>query len=299
MSRTTETTETETTETTVATATVADSKTILYSWKNARVSLSSIKVLESHLLPNIKRCVRYIQTNEKFVLAPLQQIKLSLSMTIQAPQPNYFLHVTSSDWDNNSSDAYIINKRLYSDGIIDCDYTGELFLLLSNKSMDETIVCNKNDVISKIVCYEYDENIGVEENFIRGSEMAAGFDLRLSFGDLYFKRGVPYSLDLCSLVNIDLDKFKLDEENDFHYVISLRSSIKSKGVTLLSSQKLVDIFSKPMTIICNQDLLLNDGERIFQLILCRKDCENFPVREIESFLSTKRGANGFGSTGKF
>ncbi len=76
-------------------------------------------------------------------------------------------------------------------------------------------------------------------------------------------------------------------------------SIK-KGITLLNSPGTIDADYRGeikiiLANISNEDFIVNDGERIAQMVIARHEqAEWIEVQELEE---TSRGAGGFGSTG--
>jgi len=73
-----------------------------------------------------------------------------------------------------------------------------------------------------------------------------------------------------------------------------------KGITLLNSPGTVDADYRGeikiiIANISNEDFVVNDGERIAQMVISRH--EQAEWIEVEELLETDRGAGGFGSTG--
>ncbi len=73
-----------------------------------------------------------------------------------------------------------------------------------------------------------------------------------------------------------------------------------KGITLLNSPGTIDADYRGeikiiLANISNEDFIVNDGERIAQMVIARHEqAEWIEVQELEE---TSRGAGGFGSTG--
>ncbi len=73
-----------------------------------------------------------------------------------------------------------------------------------------------------------------------------------------------------------------------------------KGITLLNSPGTIDADYRGeikiiLANISNEDFIVNDGERIAQMVIARHEqAEWIEVQELEG---TSRGAGGFGSTG--
>ena len=77
-------------------------------------------------------------------------------------------------------------------------------------------------------------------------------------------------------------------------------AIKS-GITVLNSPGTIDAdYRGEIKVILinlsDTDFIINSGDRIAQLIIAK--CKQMEVVEVESLSETKRGAGGFGHTGK-
>ena len=73
-----------------------------------------------------------------------------------------------------------------------------------------------------------------------------------------------------------------------------------KGITLLNTPGTIDADYRGeiriiMANISNEDFVVNDGERIAQMVIARH--EKAEWIEVEELVETERGAGGFGSTG--
>ena len=73
-----------------------------------------------------------------------------------------------------------------------------------------------------------------------------------------------------------------------------------KGITILNSPGTVDADYRGeigviLVNISNEDFIVNDGERIAQLVIAKHERVNW--QEVEVLNETERGAGGFGSTG--
>ena len=73
-----------------------------------------------------------------------------------------------------------------------------------------------------------------------------------------------------------------------------------KGITVLNSPGTIDADYRGevgviLVNISNQPFVINDGERIAQLVFAKVEQAEF--LEVEQLSSTERGAGGFGSTG--
>lgn len=73
-----------------------------------------------------------------------------------------------------------------------------------------------------------------------------------------------------------------------------------KGITVLNSPGTIDADYRGelgviLVNLSNEDFIVNNGERIAQLVIAR--CEQAEWMEVESLDDTDRGAGGYGSTG--
>ena len=73
-----------------------------------------------------------------------------------------------------------------------------------------------------------------------------------------------------------------------------------KGITVLNSPGTVDADYRGeigviLVNLSNDDFVINDGERIAQLVIAKHERAEWDV--VEELSTTKRGAGGFGSTG--
>lgn len=81
-----------------------------------------------------------------------------------------------------------------------------------------------------------------------------------------------------------------------------RSGLAAKnGITVLNAPGTVDADYRGeigviLVNLSNEDFVINDGERIAQLVIAKHERANW--KEVEVLSETKRGAGGFGSTGK-
>ena len=88
----------------------------------------------------------------------------------------------------------------------------------------------------------------------------------------------------------------------FEAQVRPRSGLAAKnGITVLNAPGTVDADYRGeigviLVNLSNEDFEINDGERIAQLIIAKHERANWKVVEVLS--ETKRGAGGFGSTGK-
>ena len=87
----------------------------------------------------------------------------------------------------------------------------------------------------------------------------------------------------------------------FEAQVRPRSGLAAKkGVTVLNSPGTVDADYRGeigviLVNLSNQEFIVNDGERIAQLIIAKHERVNW--QEVEVLSETERGAGGFGSTG--
>ncbi|MDO9137167.1 MAG: dUTP diphosphatase [Lutibacter sp.] len=88
----------------------------------------------------------------------------------------------------------------------------------------------------------------------------------------------------------------------FEAQVRPRSGLAAKnGITVLNAPGTVDADYRGeigviLVNLSNENFVINDGERIAQLVIAKHERANW--EEIEVLSETKRGAGGFGSTGK-
>jgi len=88
----------------------------------------------------------------------------------------------------------------------------------------------------------------------------------------------------------------------FEAQVRPRSGLAAKnGITVLNAPGTVDADYRGeigviLVNLSNKNFVINDGERIAQLVIAKHERANWEVVEVLS--ETKRGAGGFGSTGK-
>jgi dUTP pyrophosphatase len=88
----------------------------------------------------------------------------------------------------------------------------------------------------------------------------------------------------------------------FEAQVRPRSGLAAKnGITVLNAPGTVDADYRGeigviLVNLSNEDFIINDGERIAQLIIAKHERAHW--EEVEVLSETKRGAGGFGSTGK-
>ena len=73
-----------------------------------------------------------------------------------------------------------------------------------------------------------------------------------------------------------------------------------KGITVLNSPGTVDADYRGeigviLVILSNEDFVIQDGERVAQLVIAKHECVTW--REVDLLSETERGTGGFGSTG--
>ena len=87
----------------------------------------------------------------------------------------------------------------------------------------------------------------------------------------------------------------------FEAQVRPRSGLAAKkGITVLNSPGTVDADYRGeigviLVNLSNDEFVINDGERIAQLIIAKHERVNW--QEVETLNETERGAGGFGSTG--
>jgi len=88
----------------------------------------------------------------------------------------------------------------------------------------------------------------------------------------------------------------------FEAQVRPRSGLAAKnGITVLNAPGTVDADYRGeigviLVNLSNEDFVINDGERIAQLVIAKHERANW--EEAEVLNETKRGAGGFGSTGR-
>jgi dUTP pyrophosphatase len=88
----------------------------------------------------------------------------------------------------------------------------------------------------------------------------------------------------------------------FEAQVRPRSGLAAKnGITVLNAPGTVDADYRGeigviLVNLSNEDFVINDGERIAQLIIAKHERAHW--EEVEVLSETKRGTGGFGSTGK-
>jgi dUTP pyrophosphatase len=87
----------------------------------------------------------------------------------------------------------------------------------------------------------------------------------------------------------------------FEAQVRPRSGLSAKnGITVLNAPGTVDADYRGeigviLVNLSNEDFVINDGERIAQLVIAKHERANW--EEVEILSETKRGTGGFGSTG--
>jgi len=88
----------------------------------------------------------------------------------------------------------------------------------------------------------------------------------------------------------------------FEAQVRPRSGLAAKnGITVLNAPGTVDADYRGeigviLVNLSNENFVINDGERIAQLVIAKHERANW--EEVEILSETKRGSGGFGSTGK-
>lgn len=88
----------------------------------------------------------------------------------------------------------------------------------------------------------------------------------------------------------------------FEAQVRPRSGLAAKnGITVLNAPGTVDADYRGeigviLVNLSNENFVINDGERIAQLVIAKHERANW--EEVEALSKTKRGTGGFGSTGK-
>lgn len=125
------------------------------------------------------------------------------------------------------------------------------------------------------------------------TEASAGIDLRANLPK-------PFSLQPLERTLIQTGIF-LEIPVGYEAQVRPRSGLAlKKGVTVLNTPGTIDADYRGevgviLVNISNQPFVINDGERIAQLVFAKVEQAEF--FEVEELSSTERGAGGFGSTG--
>jgi dUTP pyrophosphatase len=122
---------------------------------------------------------------------------------------------------------------------------------------------------------------------------SAGMDLRANLDE-------PFVLKPLQRALIPTGLF-IELPVGFEAQIRPRSGLAiKKGITLLNSPGTIDADYRGeikiiLANISTEDFIINDGERIAQMIIARHEMAEWI--EVEELVETGRGAGGFGSTG--
>jgi dUTP pyrophosphatase len=125
------------------------------------------------------------------------------------------------------------------------------------------------------------------------TEASAGIDLRANLPK-------PFSLQPLERTLVQTGIF-LEIPVGYEAQVRPRSGLAlKKGVTVLNTPGTIDADYRGevgviLVNISNQPFVINDGERIAQLVFAKVEQAEF--LEVEELSSTERGAGGFGSTG--
>lgn len=125
------------------------------------------------------------------------------------------------------------------------------------------------------------------------TEASAGIDLRANLSG-------PFSLQPLERTLVQTGIY-LEIPVGYEAQVRPRSGLAlKKGVTVLNTPGTIDADYRGevgviLVNISNQPFVINDGERIAQLVFAKVEQAEF--LEVEELSSTERGAGGFGSTG--
>ena len=125
------------------------------------------------------------------------------------------------------------------------------------------------------------------------TEGSAGMDLRANLND-------PIVLKPLERVIVKTGLF-IALPIGFEAQVRPRSGLAAKkGITVLNSPGTVDADYRGeigviLVNLSNQDFIINDGERVAQLVIAKHERVNW--QEVTVLNETERGAGGFGSTG--
>jgi dUTP pyrophosphatase len=127
-----------------------------------------------------------------------------------------------------------------------------------------------------------------------GTALAAGMDLRAFLSE-------PITLSPLERALIPTGLF-MEIPAGFEGQVRPRSGLAAKhGLTVLNSPGTIDADYRGevkvlLVNLSNEDFVVNDGERIAQLVVAKH--EQIEWKEVEILEESNRGAGGFGSTGK-
>ena len=129
------------------------------------------------------------------------------------------------------------------------------------------------------------------------TENSAGLDLRAMLVE-------PLTIKPMERVLIPTGIF-LEIPNGFEGQVRARSGLSIKnGLTMVNGVGTVDAdyrgeLKVPMINLGSEDFTVESGDRIAQIVFARYENVKFePVDSVESLEKTKRGAGGFGHTGR-
>ena len=129
------------------------------------------------------------------------------------------------------------------------------------------------------------------------TENSAGLDLRAMLDE-------PLTIKPMERVLIPTGIF-LEIPNGFEGQVRARSGLSIKnGLTMVNGVGTVDAdyrgeLKVPMINLGSEDFTVESGDRIAQFVFARYESVKFePVDSVESLEKTKRGAGGFGHTGR-
>jgi len=123
--------------------------------------------------------------------------------------------------------------------------------------------------------------------------VSAGIDLRANLAKAYTLQPLERTLVQTGLF--------LEIPAGYEAQVRPRSGLAlKKGITVLNTPGTIDADYRGeigviLVNISNQPFVINDGERIAQLVFARVEQAEF--LEVEELSTTERGAGGFGSTG--
>ena len=126
------------------------------------------------------------------------------------------------------------------------------------------------------------------------TKLSAGLDLRANIDE-------PITLKPLHRVIIPTGLF-IDLKKGFEAQIRPRSGLAAKfGVTVLNSPGTIDADYRGeikiiLVNISNSDFVINDGERIAQMVVSKH--ERVKWEQVDKLSDTERGAGGLGHTGK-
>lgn len=152
-------------------------------------------------------------------------------------------------------------------------------------------ICNKLKIILKMKVQIINKSKHATPNY--ETEGAAGMDLRANIDTSITLKPLERTIVKTGLF--------IALPVGFEAQVRPRSGLAAKkGITVLNSPGTVDADYRGeigviLVNLSNNDFVVNDGERVAQLVIAKHERVNW--QEVEILSETERGSGGFGSTG--